>query len=146
MVQTVKFSDFINGGVLNDSDIVVGLQAGANAQFTSNNPLGAWTVVTTDTVMVSNNGYIVDSVSPITLTLPHASNVGDQIAISSLGTGGWIINQTAGQSITITISSTVGVGGSVFSSSATDSIRLVCNVANLGWTTSGGPQGNILVI
>ncbi len=142
-VATIKFSQFANGGVINDSDLVVGLQSGINSYFVPGSEPAFWSIVTTNTQMSANQGYIVNSASPITLNLPLTSLVGDEIAISSLGMGGWIVSQNNSQSITLTWKTTIGVGGSISSTSPTDSLRLVCVVENLQWTSSGGPQGNI---
>lgn len=144
-VATIKFSEFVDGGILSTSDVVVGLKSSVNSFFSADNILTNWLVVSSNTVMSANTGYIVNSASPITLTLPLVSAPGDQLAISSLGVGGWIIAQNAGQSITITNTTTVGVTGSLSSTGPTDSVRLVCSVANLAWTTSGGPQGSLLL-
>lgn len=104
-----------------------------------------WHEVSIATQMVSNNGYITsNNVSRVLLTLPTISDIGDEIAISPLGSAGWGIVQGAGQSVQIgTVTSTVGATGSVSSRTGTDSVRLVCNVVNSGWTTSGGPQGSL---
>ncbi len=144
-VATIKFSQFANGGNLSDSDLIVGLKTGINSSFIPATEPAFWNIVTTDTQMISDQGYIVNSSIPITLALPITSNYGDEIAISSLGTGGWIVSQINYQTITITNTTTPGVAGSISSTGSTDSIRLVCTIDNLSWTTSGGPQGNILV-
>lgn len=104
-----------------------------------------WHEVSTATQMISNNGYIPsNNGSRVLLTLPVFSDIGDEIAISPLGSEGWGIVQGTGQSVQIgTVTSTVGSTGSVSSRSSSDSIRLVCNVVNTGWTTSGGPQGSL---
>ena len=106
-----------------------------------------WHQVSAPTQMISNNGYIVtNNVSRVLLTLPTTSDVGDEIAISPLGTAGWGIVQGAGQYVQIgTVTSTAGATGSIDSMTGTDSVRLVCNVQNLGWTTSGGPQGSLSI-
>jgi len=102
----------------------------------------SWIDVTATTeAMTSNHGYLADNSSLVSLSLPAVSAVGDEIAISGKGTGGWIITQGAGQQIHIgNVSSTIGVTGSVASTNYTDSVRLVCTVADLTWTTTGGPQ------
>lgn len=147
-VSTIKFSQFINGGALTSADTVVGLSTGANTKFSvSGNAAFTWNVVATNTTMATNSGYITNSSSQIQLTLPTTSAVGDELAISGLGTGGWIVKQAAGQSITISpTTTTVGTGGSLASTNKSDSMRLVCTVANTTWNALGGPQGSLTII
>lgn len=147
-VSTIKFSQFANGGALTSADTVVGLLTGVNTKFSvAGNAAFAWHAVTTNTTMVTNSGYITNSASQIQLTLPTTSAVGEELAISGLGTGGWILKQAAGQSITISPSTTtVGTGGSLASTNKSDSMRLVCTVANTTWNALGGPQGSLTII
>jgi hypothetical protein len=106
-----------------------------------------WNTVTTNTVMVADSGYITNSGSTITLTLPTTAAVGSALAIIGLGAGGWTIAQNASQNIQIGSStSTTGTGGSVSSTNSKDSLYLVCIVANTTWATLGGPQGNLTIV
>ncbi len=91
-----------------------------------------WTVITTNTAAAVNNGYIVNGGSTLTITLPSVAAVGAIIRITGLSSAdGWTIAQNAGQKIVYGIStSTVGVSGSVSSTEPTDTIELVCVVAN----------------
>lgn len=108
----------------------------------------SWDMITaTSSPMVSNVGYISNNAGLVTLTLPTTSSIGDEIAISGYGAGGWSIAQGASQLIHIGSSaSTTGVGGSVASTNRYDSLRLVCVANNLEWTTTGGPQSSGLTI
>ncbi len=91
----------------------------------------SWNIVTTDTPMIKNNGYITNSASPITLNLPTSASVGDIIEVCGENTGGWIISQASGQQIVIGNQvSTLGVLGSLSSTMSTDCVRLVCTVTN----------------
>lgn len=62
-----------------------------------------WTIVTTDTQMAGNKGYIASSGNLITLTLPLSAslNVGDTVRVNGIGTGGWKIAQNALQYILV---------------------------------------------
>jgi len=103
-----------------------------------------WNVETSSAAMSSNNGYITNSSGLVSLSLPFTSSIGDAIAVSGQGTGGWTITQIAGQQIFIgNASTTLGIGGSLSSTNQYDSLRLVCIVANYMWTTTGGVQGNL---
>jgi hypothetical protein len=79
--------------------------------------------------------------------LPVISALGSRLEIIGLGSGGWKIAQNAGQSIQIGIvTSTVGVGGSVSSAAAFDSLSIVCVVANTKWAILGAPESAGLII
>ncbi len=107
----------------------------------------SWTHVTgTSQAMAVNNGYVVDNVGLVTLTLPTTSVIGDAIAIMGKGAGGWKITYTTGQYIVIGASTSTVTSGDVASSQQYDSLYLVCIEANLGWSTLGGPQGNLTIV
>ncbi len=107
----------------------------------------SWTVLTAGAALASNNGYFCNGAAPLGLSLPVASNVGDVIQIVGMNTGnGWSVSQAAGQQIVIgTSASTTGAAGFISSTQNADAIYLVCSVANLQWTASMSPQGNITV-
>jgi hypothetical protein len=103
-----------------------------------------FTVVTgTSQAMTTNNGYAANNGSLVTFTLPAAAAVGDVLELVGMNTGGWSIAQAAGQSVQVGIAtSTVGVTGSVTSQAGTDSIYLVCIIANTKWASVGAPQSS----
>lgn len=69
------------------------------------NASAAWSVMSDDTQAASNSSYLASSDSRLKLTLPPSPQVGDIIAISGAGAGGWELAPNAGQSIgTATIS------------------------------------------
>lgn len=106
-----------------------------------------WNTVTSATNMVTENGYITNSASLVSLTLPTTASVGNALAVAGLGSGGWQILQNAGQNIIIgNKSTTVGVGGSLASTNQYDTLYLLCIVANTTWTTLGAPQSAGLTI
>ena len=98
---------------------------------TNTTPTGfTWNVVTTNTPMVKDNGYITTS-GTITLSLPTSAAVGDIVQVAGSTGTGWIVTQAAGQSIQFGIdTTTVGVTGGLASLTATDGVELVCIVAN----------------
>ena len=107
-----------------------------------------WTEVTgTSHSMAIDSGYIANNGSLVTLTLPSTAAVGTAISVIGKGAGGWLIAQNTGQSIRISGSTTtVGVGGSLASNTAGDSINLICTTANTVWTARGAPQGIITIV
>lgn len=123
------------------SDIVFELFNTAQSVFNWN------TITAASAQMTVNNGYFPNNVGVVTLTLPTTSIVGDEIAVSGQGAGGWLIAQGAGQQIQIGSSaSSLGAGGSVASVNRYDSLRLVCMTASTLWTTTGAPQSAGLTI
>lgn len=107
-----------------------------------------WTDVTAASqAMVADSGYTANRSSLVTLTLPATAAYGTGLAVVGKGTGGWSIAQNSGQNIQIgSLSSTIGVGGSVSSTNQFDSVNFVCTVANTTWTVLGGPQGNLAIL
>jgi hypothetical protein len=104
-----------------------------------------WTVVTGTTEnMISNNGYIVNNGSLVTLNLPPTSNVGDALGIIGKGAGGWLIQCGGGQTIVLG-SSTTSSGGSLASTNEKDALYIVCTVADTEWQVGAAPQGNITI-
>lgn len=101
-----------------------------------------WTEVTgTTQAMSADSGYVANNASLITFTLPATAAFGTAISIIGKGAGGWTIAQNASQSIQLgSVSTTVGVGGSVSSANRYDSLNLICTTANLVWTLRGAPQ------
>lgn len=97
-----------------------------------------WHPVTTNTVMVGDNGYFVETNS--TLTLPAASGVGDIIEITNFGASGFTVAQTgSSQQISgLGASTTPGSSGSVVATYNGSSVRMVCLVANTSWQILSG--------
>ena len=63
-----------------------------------------WQEVTTASIQAeANRGYVANSATTVTITLPTSAtlSVGDIIAVSGAGTGGWKIAQNAGQKIRV---------------------------------------------
>ncbi len=90
-----------------------------------------WSTVTSNTAMVSSNGYVTNSASQLMMALPVTAAVGDTFSISGLGSGGWIVTQNSGQNIIAgTQLTTTGAAGSLASTNRYDDITLVCIVAN----------------
>lgn len=101
----------------------------------------------TSQAMAADTGYVTSNVGLVTLTLPATAAFGTALNVIGKGSGGWIIAQNAGQNIQIgTLSSTIGVGGSVASTNFHDSLQLLCTTADTTWTILGGAQGNLTIV
>jgi len=78
---------------------------GATGATGATGPAGAevnWVDVTGSSVQaVANTGYMADSSSQVTITLPSSPRVGDIVEVSGPGDGGWKIAQNAGQQISV---------------------------------------------
>lgn len=101
----------------------------------------------TPITMIPNYKYLVNNgVTQINFSLPTTASVGTEFEIAGFSSGGWMISQAAGQSINFgTLTSTVGVGGSLTSTATNDYVKALCVVANTTWNIIGS-IGNITVI
>lgn len=107
-----------------------------------------WNAITSGSASgVTNNGYVANFGTLVTISVPSISSFGDRFAIVGEGVGGWRISQAAGQKINIGHTpSSVGVSGSISSTNQYDSISLLCIVANTVWSAFTAPQGNITIV
>jgi len=94
-----------------------------------------FTVVTADTAMAVNQGYITNKAgTAASMTLPATASVGSQVTVLGLGATGWVIAQNAGQTVHMNATnSTAGAGGSTTNTSRYQSITLICVIANTDW-------------
>lgn len=106
-----------------------------------------FTVITADQSAAENKGYIANKAgTAATITLPATAAVGTVLEVVGLGATGWIVAQNALQSIKIgTSATTVGVGGSLASTQANDTLRMVCAVADTTWVVTS-MMGNVTVV
>lgn len=141
----------ISGDHLGSTTITAGtgitVTPGANTiTIASSSSSFTWQVITTSQSASVNNGYITNSSSLITVTLPSTAAVGSLIELTGRGTGGWKIGQNSGQSINFGVSTTTtGTGGSLSSSEQYDSVRIVCIVANTTFNVLSS-IGNLTVV
>ncbi len=145
---------YYDGTILNNVD--PGL---ANYVLTSNgssapsfkpipSPFFVWHPQTTTPVTLTvNEGYVMqDGSNLITATLPATAAFGDVIVIEGASLGLWTIAQNAGQTIhMVGTSTTPGVTGSVTSTSAYDSIELLCTTANTDFKVRSS-MGNLIFV
>lgn len=94
-----------------------------------------WTEVTGTTQQLAvGNGYIANNAALVTLTLPTVASLGDTIKVLGKSANFFRVAQNASQFINIvSVSTSVGVGGSLTSTEQFDSIELICTTANNGW-------------
>lgn len=94
-----------------------------------------WQTISASQALVASNGYIC--ISPggaLSLSLPATAAVGTIIEVVLAGATSWTLTQGAGQRVFMgNVSSTLGATGTVASTAAGDSIRMVCTVANTTW-------------
>lgn len=106
-----------------------------------------WQTISASQTLAIDHGYIC--VSPggaLALLLPPVSALGDIIEITLDGATSFSITQGAGQQIRIgNVATTAGVGGSITTTQQGDSIRMVCQTANLKWNVLSS-MGNPTVV
>jgi hypothetical protein len=92
-----------------------------------------WNDISASQTMVINNGYIC--ISPggaLVLTLPAIAPQGSIFEVTLDGATSWQIAQNAGQQIRMAQKQTTsGVGGSLTSTNQGDTVRIVCQTANV---------------
>jgi hypothetical protein len=97
-------------------------------------PVGitTWTDVTgTSANLVASNGYLANNAGLVTFTMPATCPKFAEIEINGVGVGGWTIAQLAGQRINYnSVTTTVGVGGSLSSVNKFNCVKLRCIVAD----------------
>lgn len=103
-------------------------------------------VVAVNTALLVNRAYVANDPAQITFSLPATAAVGDIIDVSGIGAGGWLISQNASQSIIFnSLTTTVGIAGSLAVTSAGHSVTLRCVVANTTFLVIAA-SGNITVV
>ena len=91
-----------------------------------------WTDVTGGSAtLAAENGYIADSGSLTTFTMPTNNTFGDTIKIVGKGAGGWKIVYGAGQNIIMGSSASTVTTGNIASTNAHDCVELICTTASV---------------
>lgn len=95
----------------------------------------SWQTISASQALDVDTGYIcVAPGGALILSLPAVSVLGDTIEITLDGSTSFSVTQGAGQQIRFgNQATTAGVGGSITSTQQGDSIRMVCQTANLKW-------------
>ena len=95
----------------------------------------SWNVIGSGQTMVVNEGYICTAGGTISLALPATSAVGDKLEVCLDGSTEWVITQpNAASQIRYSGSeTTLGVGGTITSTAAGDSITLICETVSSRW-------------
>lgn len=124
----------------------ISLTAGVNTLSIASTAPFTWAEVGVDGALTVNQGSINTKVALLSMSLPATAAVGTTIVLQGLGAGGWAITQAANQQVILgNQATTLGVGGSLASTNANDSISLVCTTADLIWSTFA-VIGNITVV
>jgi sugar lactone lactonase YvrE len=104
----------------------------AIAELTTNT-----TVVTANTTAAVSNHYFVNSSARKKITLPSTFAVGDEIRITGMGAGGWMIKPATGDTINASGGSVPSSGTAIFNDQQYTSISLEANSANNSWIVTG---------
>lgn len=104
-----------------------------------------WAVTITDQTLSPNMGFFANSNATLEFSLPTNAAVGDTYEVIAMGSGGFLITQSAGQSVVVGNQlTTSGAGGSIASTSSGDWIKIVCDVAGTSFFATV-EQGNLIV-
>ena len=121
--------------------------SGNNITFNSAGGGVEWNDVTgTTQELAAGQAYVANNGGQIGFSLPETAAFGDFYIIAGYGAGGWTLQQNAGQSVILgNQTTTVGVAGTLTSTLPSDSVQIVCVVADtvfkvLEWA------GNITVV
>lgn len=97
--------------------------------------------------LAAENGYIADSSSLTTFTMPSNNSFGDTIKIVGKGSGGWKIVYGTSQNIIFGSSTSTTTTGSIASTNANDCVELICSTASASAPlfTVASSVGNITV-
>lgn len=135
-----------NINIVGTGDITVSGNAATNTLTISATDLASWNTISTSTVLAPNEGYICTGGGVLNLTLPPVSAVGDIIEITLDGSSGFILGQSAGQTIRFGNQvTTAGIGGSLTSTAQGDSLRMVNSVTDLRWNVLSS-MGNPIIV
>lgn len=127
------------GATTSASGNTITITAGGGSGFT-------WNVIGANQTLDVNNGYFCTSGATLALLLPPVSALGDTIEITIDGSAGFTVTQGAGQTIKFGNQiTTAGVGGSISTTGQGDTIRIVCQTANLSWNVLSS-MGNLIFV
>lgn len=103
-----------------------------------------WSIVSVNTAMDANHGYLTSTGGSINLALPTSIAVGDIVRVSNL-LGTFVITQAAGQVVSLGNEvTTTGTGGSITSTHVGDSLEIICVNANVDFQVLSS-MGNLTV-
>lgn len=107
----------------------------------------SWNVINAGQTMAVNEGYICTAGGTISLALPATSAVGDKLEACLDGSTEWVITQpNAASQIRYSGSeTTLGVGGTITSTSVGDSITLICETTDARWVCIAS-IGNLTIV
>jgi hypothetical protein len=147
----IEFNSMLNLAIYNSvsADRLLGNPTGSTAEV-SDIPLGtglafvggalsvlgggsSWVNVTSGSQLaVINTGYVADSSSLVSVTLPATAPFGSIVSVAGLGTGGWSLIANTGQTIQLGTASSSSAG-SASSTKQYDNVEVLCVVANTTW-------------
>jgi len=121
--------------------------SGSTITITSTGGGISWSEITVvgPTAMTVDSGYVANFTSRVELLLPDTASLGSVLEIVGKGSGGWQINQNAGETIYFGDSATTtGATGTIQSSEDRATVRLVCITADTDWAIVSS-TGNLII-
>jgi hypothetical protein len=92
-----------------------------------------------------NNGYVTTNAAQCNITLPGTCAVGDSVAVTGQGAGGWKFTANSGQTINVG-SVASSTAGSMASANRYDGARVLCVVANTTWNLIEGVSAGYTIV
>lgn len=88
--------------------------------------------------MAVNTTYIAaNGGAGVTFTLPSSASAGAYVEVIGFGSGGFSIDQNAGQTIyTYNVATTTGAGGSLTANQQYNAIKIVCVATDTDWVVT----------
>ena len=130
----------LTGSMTQSSTTVNGWLSSANFTIFNNKQRAfSWTTVAgTTQAAVGYAGYITNNASLVTVTIPAACAINDEIKVVGKGAGGWKIAQNAAQTIVFgNKTTTSGTSGFLASTHSRDAIDMICTTTNTEWQVIG---------
>jgi len=135
-----------NINIIGVGGVTVTGNPGTNTLEISNSGSLTWNVIAASQAMIANEGYICAGGGAISLSLPATSVLGDIIEITLDGSTSFVITQGASQQIRLgSTQTTSGASGTITTTAQGNSLRLVCQTADLKWNVLSS-MGNFLII
>ena len=145
-MATINSSNFGTGAL---GTVLLGQGVGVAPIFGGNASNARVNVTSATQAMAVNTTYTAnDTGVAVVFTLPATASLGDIIKVVGGSVGmGWSIAQNALQAINVQgVTTTVGTGGSLASSTVVDCVTLTCTVAGSSTRWTAEPVGNLAYV
>lgn len=106
-----------------------------------------WSLVINNLTMEITNGYYCNGATQLSLLLPVTADVGDYIEVAAINAAGWKVIQNATQQIQVgSVSTTLGITGSLSSGAIGDTVKISCYITNTHWIVLSSANLSSLIV